>query len=74
MQLRKQWRDILLNRKQVIDLAEEAGLVFNTHTLPEGQKVTHRHGAALWKFYKLLKAEFEKGTEIKEDQIAEENN
>ena len=64
----------MLNRKQVIDIAEEAGLVFNTHTLPEGQKVTHRHGAALWKFYKLLKAEFEKGTEIKEDQIAEENN
>ena len=64
----------MLNRKQVIDLAEESGLVFNTHTLPEGQKVTPRHGAALWKFYKLLKTEFEKGTEIKEDQIAEENN
>ena len=63
----------MLNRKQVIDLAEEAGLVFNTHTLPEGQKVTPRHGAALWKFYKLLKANFENQSE-KEDQIAEENN
>ena len=64
----------MLNRNQVIDLAEEVGLVFNTHILPEGQKVTSRHGAALWKFYKLLKAEFEKELEIKEGEQDEKDN
>ena len=64
----------MLNRNQVIDLAEDAGLVFNTHTLPEGQKVTHRHGTALWKFYKLLKAEFEKELEIKEGEQDEKDD
>ena len=64
----------MLNRKQVIDLAEEAGLVFNTEMVNSGYKVTPRHGAALWKFYKLLKAKFEKGSSVGEVLRVEVDN
>ena len=64
----------MLDRKQVIDLAEDAGLVFNTEIITSGYKVTPRHGAALWKFYKLLKAEFEKELETKEGEQDEKDD
>ena len=64
----------MLSRNQVIDLAEDAGLVFNTEVVNSGYKVTPRHGAALWKFYKILKAEFEKELEIKEGDQDEKDN
>lgn len=51
----------LIKKKRILQIAEEAGLVYNTHL--ERFKIFPHHAKALYDFYMLIEEEKEKNAE-----------
>ena len=57
----------LIKKKRILQLAEEAGLVFNREALGESFVIHPWHAQAIWDFYMKIEEEKEKIEKTTED-------